>query len=132
MSAWYVSPSARDWISEPSSDDAFAFHQGLPGYAPTPLRPIPELAAELGVGHVMLKDESSRLGLPAFKILGASWACQRVLDTRPGSTLVAATDGNHGRAVAVMARHFGVSATVFVPNVMVPRTAALIEQEGAE
>ena len=93
---------------------------------------MPALARELGVGSVLIKDESARLGLPAFKILGASWACQRVLDARPGSTLVAATDGNHGRAVAVMAKRLGVSSTVFVPHVMLPWTAALIEDEGAE
>ena len=39
----------------------------------------------------------------------------------PGATLVTATDGNHGRAVARMAAHFGVKATVFVPDVMLPR-----------
>ena len=54
-----------------------AFHEGLPGYAPTPLTEVPGLAAELGAGRAFVKDESSRLGLPAFKILGASWAvCQ--------------------------------------------------------
>ena len=38
----------------------------------------------LGVGEVLLKDESSRLGLPAFKILGASWAIYRSLEARAG------------------------------------------------
>ena len=49
-----------------------------------------------------------------------------------GAHLVTATDGNHGRAVARMASHFGVAATVFVPDVMLPETAALIAGEGAE
>ncbi|MDQ2689890.1 MAG: pyridoxal-phosphate dependent enzyme [Chloroflexota bacterium] len=93
---------------------------------------MPSLAAELDVGQVLVKDESSRLGLPAFKILGASWACQRVLDRHPGAMLVTATDGNHGRAVARMAAHFGVPATVFVPRVMRPHAAAAIAGEGAE
>src|SRR5690606_38823926 len=81
----------------------------------------PELAAATGVGRVLVKDESSRMGLPAFKILGASWATYRVLCERLGGEpawetlddlaavvaerlgplrLVTATDGNHGRAVA--------------------------------
>jgi len=94
--------------------------------------PVPELATELGVGRVLVKDESSRLGLPAFKVLGASWACHRVLAHRPGATLVTATDGNHGRAVARMAAHFGVGATVFVPKVMLPQTAARIADQGAQ
>src|SRR5262249_58635021 len=85
-----------------------------------------------GVGGVLVKDGSSRLGLPAFKILGASWACRQVLERRPGATLVTATDGNHGRAVARMAAHFGVGATVFVPAVMLPQAAARIAEEGAQ
>jgi diaminopropionate ammonia-lyase len=131
MTSWYFSPAARDWTCLSSPGDAHAFHQMLPDYSPTPLVSVPELAAELGVGRVLVKDESSRLGLPAFKVLGASWACRQVLKRRPGATLVTATDGNHGRAVARMAAHFGVDATVFVPEVMLPETAARIVEEGA-
>src|SRR5215831_3346317 len=132
MMSWYCSPAARDWTAASARSDAYAFHRSLPGYAPTPLVPVPAIAAELGVGRVLVKDESSRLGLPAFKILGASWACRQVLERRPGATLVTATDGNHGRAVARMAAHFGVAATVFVPGVMLPQTAARIAAEGAK
>jgi diaminopropionate ammonia-lyase len=131
MTSWYCLSTARDWTWPSSPGDAHAFHQLLPGYSPTPLVLVPELAAELGVGRVLVKDESSRLGLPAFKVLGASWACRQVLRRRPGATLVTATDGNHGRAVARMAAHFGVGATVFVPEVMLPETAARIVEEGA-
>ncbi|HEY2280054.1 MAG TPA: pyridoxal-phosphate dependent enzyme [Streptosporangiaceae bacterium] len=136
MTAWYVAPDARSWTAPAAGPSgpggARAFHQSLPGYEPTPLVSRPELATELGVGRVLVKDESSRLGLPAFKVLGASWACHQVLARRPGARLVTGTDGNHGRAVARMAAHFGVRATVFVPTAMLPRTAALIESEGAE
>src|SRR6516164_10482093 len=118
MTSWYCRPAARSWVSSASPGETHAFHQSLPGYSPTPLVPVPELAAELRVGRVLVKDESSRLGLPAFKVLGASWACRQVLRRRPGAMLVTATDGNHGRAVARMAAHFGVEATVFVPAVM--------------
>ncbi len=132
MTSWYCWPAARDWTCLSSADEAHAFHQSLPGYSPTALVPVPELAAELGVGRVLVKDESSRLGLPAFKVLGASWACRQVLRQRPGAMLVTATDGNHGRAVARMAALFGVAAAVFVPAVMRPETAARIAAEGAE
>ena len=98
---------------------------------PTSLISVPDLAAELGVGRVLVKDESSRLGLSAFKVLGASWACRQVLLGRPGAMLVTATDGNHGRAVAWMAAYLGVAATVFVPEVTLPGTAARITGEGA-
>ena len=132
MTSWYSSPAARDWVCLPARGNAHAFHRSLPGYSPTPLVAIPELAAELGVGRLLVKDESSRLGLPAFKVLGASWACRQVLQGHPGATLVTATDGNHGRAVARMAAHFGVAATVFVPVVMRPQIAARIVDEGAK
>ena len=132
MTSWYSLPAARNWICRPAPGDAHAFHQSLPGYSPTPLVSVPELAAELGVGRLLVKDESSRLGLPAFKVLGASWACRQVLQRRPGAMLVTATDGNYGRAVARMAAHFGVRATVFVPVVMLPEIAARIVDEGAK
>src|SRR5690242_13275799 len=70
-----------------SRADVLAFHQRLPGYAPTPLVDAPTLAAQLGVGRVWVKNESSRLGLPAFKMLGASWATYRALAARLGRSL---------------------------------------------
>ncbi len=103
------------------------FDRRLPDYAVTPLLDAPGLADSLGVGKVWVKDESWRLGLPAFKILGASWAVYKALEARFGAvgkwenldelkerlapllplTLAAATDGNHGRAVARMAKLLG-------------------------
>jgi diaminopropionate ammonia-lyase len=80
-----------------------------------------------------VKDESSRLGLPSFKVLGASWAVHRAVAAEPDATrLVCATDGNHGRAVARMARLLGLEATVFVPAGMVAARRAAIAGEGAE
>ena len=46
-------------------------------------------------------------------------------------TLAAATDGNHGRAVAAMARLLGFDARIFVPSDMVAARIAGIESEGA-
>ena len=43
-----------------------------------------------------------------------------------------ATDGNHGWALARMATYFGVSATVFVPRLMLPATADFIATEDAD
>lgn len=140
--AWYCRPAARHWrapapqIAETQIAEtragAPAFHAELPGYRPTELTELPALAEELGVGRVFVKDESTRMGLGAFKVLGASWAVARLL-TDPGDAgrvslgelrraaaahpveLVTATDGNHGRAVAWMARLLGLEARVFVP-----------------
>jgi len=145
---WFIRAGAGDWVNTSTAPGARAFHESLPGYAPTPLVSLPELAAELGVRAVLVKDESSRLGLPAFKVLGASWAIARVIAERTGAStdlsclrraaagaglrLVTATDGNHGRAVAHMASLLGVAATVFVPAVMTPVAADAIAAEGAD
>ncbi|MFI1393565.1 diaminopropionate ammonia-lyase [Streptomyces sp. NPDC020681] len=131
---WYARPAARTWTCDPAPAGVQDFHASLSDYAPTPLTELPALAAELGVGRVFVKDESSRLGLPAFKALGASWAVHRVLARRPAGArlrLVTATDGNHGRAVARVARLLGQRAHVFVPQGVHPAAAAAIADEGA-
>jgi diaminopropionate ammonia-lyase len=110
------------------------FHRQLPGYAVTPLVELPRIARELDVGRVFAKDESRRLGLPAFKALGASWAVRRVLEqagTSSPVTIVTATDGNHGRAVARSALDVGQQATVLVPDGVHPEALAAIRAEGA-
>ena len=128
------------------------FHASLPGYAPTPLVDAPALAERLGVARVYVKDESRRLGLPSFKILGASWATYRaVVDRVEGDiraspsleelrarlasarplALVAATDGNHGRAVARMAALLGLESRIFVPAGTAQARIRAIESEGA-
>jgi diaminopropionate ammonia-lyase len=105
----------------------------MDGYAPSELREAPELAEALGVGRVVLKVETERFGLPAFKILGASWAAERLLAGRAtaGITLVTATDGNHGRAVARVARMRGLAAHVLVPAGTAPARIDGIAGEGA-
>ena len=81
--------------------------------------------------RVLVKDESSRLGLPSFKILGASWAIHRALEDRGDRPrLACATDGNHGRAVARVARQLGLEATVFVPANMIAARREAIARRG--
>ncbi|MFG1624122.1 pyridoxal-phosphate dependent enzyme [Kribbella sp. NPDC049227] len=129
---WYSNASAQAWRTTPAPAEVQAFHQSLPGYRPTPLTPVPALASELGVGQVLVKDESQRLGLPAFKALGAWWAIHRALQERPGPVeLVTATDGNHGRAVARRAAMLGLPSHVFVPDVVSDKAIDAIRAEGA-
>jgi diaminopropionate ammonia-lyase len=106
------------------------FHRGLPDYRVTPLAACPRAAAALGIGALWVKDESARFGLNSFKTLGASWAMSRA--TSRIADFSAATDGNHGRAVAWMARRMGARAHIFVPRNTPPARRALIEGEGAE
>jgi diaminopropionate ammonia-lyase len=107
---------------------------GRPGLAPTPLRRLDGVAQELGVRGVDLKDESGRGGLPAFKVLGASWAAERAIAeaAEAVTTLVAASAGNHGRAVAHVARTRGLRCRVFLPARAARARREAIAGEGAE
>jgi diaminopropionate ammonia-lyase len=149
-----INPNAGEILDGPRPDRApLRFHRRLPGYEETPLVDAPKIANTLGVGKVFIKDESGRLGLPAFKILGASWAVYRALEERLGEdfgdweeiwelrerlepmrplSLAAATDGNHGRAVARVARLLGLGAKIFVPDNMALARRKSIAEDGAE
>ncbi len=82
----HTPPAARTADDEmPEGGDQLAFHRSMPGYRPTRLVSSPELARRLGIASLLIKDESSRFGLPAFKVLGASWAVNRALADRLGS-----------------------------------------------
>jgi diaminopropionate ammonia-lyase len=127
-----------------------AFHRALDGYASTPLVALPRLAAELGVARIDIKLEIDRLGLPSFKVMGASWATIDALrpvlpsswrpdhglvalaGVLPPLTLVAATEGNHGRALAWIARVLGLRARIFVPGDVTEARVGPIAAEGAE
>src|SRR6476660_8157184 len=67
-----------------SADRPIDFHRRLPGYRESPLVNAPRLAEILGVAKVLVKDETSRFGLPSFKVLGASWATYAALRERLG------------------------------------------------
>jgi diaminopropionate ammonia-lyase len=112
-----VNPRRREASGKAPAAAAPAFHSQMEGYRPSELREAPDLAEAMRVGRVVLKVETERFGLPAFKILGASWAAERLLAGRDldGVTLVTATDGNHGRAVARVARLRGLGAHILVP-----------------
>ena len=144
---WYSNQSARTWLSPNPPLDTRAFHRSVDGYEPTRLVQLPSIAEELGVAHVVVKDESLRIGLPAFKILGASYSIAKALSARLGVDsplplselhgrfdlqIVAATDGNHGRAVAHVARLVGIPAHIFVPSGITDAAKAAIAGEGAE
>ncbi|HLW44913.1 MAG TPA: diaminopropionate ammonia-lyase [Acidimicrobiales bacterium] len=144
---------AQEVTDSADTDEVLAFHRKLPGYEPTPLVSLPGLADSLGVRELLVKVESTRFGLPAFKMLGASWATYRAVRERMAEALdgwadieelanllkpllpfrlVAATDGNHGRAVARMARWLGFDALIFVPSGTTGARIDAIASEGAQ
>ena len=127
----FFDPEARFISLDPAIP---RFHASLADYRPTPLHSLPGMARDLDLGGIFVKDESHRLGLNAFKVLGASWAAHRYFERNGGGadTLAAATDGNHGRAVAWAARQAGKRAVIYVPRHTVPARIAAIRAEGAE
>ena len=114
-----------------AAEAARAFHRTLPGYAETPLRDLGELSKALGVGGFLVKDESFRFGLNAFKALGGSYAIGALLKDAP-QTFVTATDGNHGRGVAWAARVLGQRAVVYMPRGSAQERLDNIRAQGAE
>ncbi len=161
MCRFFVNPYREvdpQWAADVSvpfeSGDVLDLHRSLGAYQPTPLVSLPDLAHRLGVGQILVKDESKRFGLKAFKALGASYAIYRFLlrhctehgrsvphprnfYRNPGAvdpgrfTFCTATDGNHGRGVAWTARLLRQHAVIFVPDSTVASRVDNIEREGA-
>ena len=130
------------------------FHQSFPEYSVTPLVELKSLAEELGVSNIFVKDESYRFGLNAFKVLGGSYAIAREIGIRMGISeeeltlarllqpdvqarlgqlrFVTATDGNHGRGMAWIAKRLGDRAVVFMPKGTAAERLENIHKLGAE
>ncbi len=124
-----------------------------PAYAPTPLRALPGLARRLGIGELIVKDETARLRMGSFKALGGAYAvarlfvetAERVLGSiapanslspavravTSGLTACCASDGNHGRAVAAGAHLFGGRSVIYLPAGISTERAARITEFGA-
>lgn len=104
------------------------------GYETTPLRSLDHWAAQLGLGRLLYKDESGRLGQGSFKALGGAYAATiklRARDAHSNATLCCATDGNHGRSVAFAANRAGCAAVVFMHERAPADKAAAIAALGA-
>lgn len=145
MAGWLLNPSLerdrpygeaeRAILSLEGARAARAAIAQWPGYAPTPLRDLAPLAAELGVAQILYKDEGSRFGLRSFKALGGAYAVERRVAARgsaEGLTVTCATDGNHGRAVAWGAQRVGARAVIFLHEGVSEGRAEAIRAFGAE
>lgn len=160
---WTANPRARDIAHSSAVDAVFpagvfeqarSFHRQIPGYRPSPLRNLSNLASMLKVGGIWVKDESVRLNLNSFKVLGGSFAIYKFIRSKLGLdgedlsyddlvseatkakvgeiTFATATDGNHGRGVAWGASKLNCKAVIYVhKDTSVARIKA-IEAYGAE
>ena len=119
-------------VSTETLNAVLKFHKSI-GNKSTPLVDLPGLANDLGVQSVFIKDDSQRLGLNAFKGLGASYAMHKQLEKNPNiEVFCTATDGNHGKAVAWMARKLSKKAVIYMPKGTVSDRVKAIEKEGAK
>ena len=129
------------------------FHRSFPQYSATPLARLDRLAEELSVGGIYVKDESRRFGLNSFKALGATFALASFIAKTVGRpvwelgydaltspevrrelgefTFFAATDGNHGRAVAWAAARIGQKSVIYMPKGCPRIRLENIRREGA-
>lgn len=133
---------SREWLSTWSGINPGA----------TPLYSLAGLAKELGVGQILLKDESIRSELGSFKALGAPIALVRLilrlwhnekLDPKAlfsGTyasllkrfTVISATDGNHGKGLAAAAKSLGCRCVIVLHANVSPEREEAIAAFGAE
>lgn len=135
----------------PDFSRALEFFQAQEDYAVSPIRTL-ERSDGL---TVIAKDETERMGLGAFKALGAPYAVARILDAawqeKTGETLtpsrmgdadiqsfaathtfVCASAGNHGMGVAAGARKMEAKARIYLANTVPAGFADRLKELGAE
>ncbi|MEH6403759.1 MAG: diaminopropionate ammonia-lyase [Sneathiella sp.] len=135
----------------PNPEKPLAYLKACPVYVPSPLTKI-----ALNEGYsVFAKDETSRMGLGAFKALGGPYAVARLIEDRwrdrhhedlapsrildedvkqvaAEMTFVCASAGNHGLGVAAGARLFGASARIYLANSVPLEFEKRLARMGAE
>lgn len=147
-----VDPSLFAFANVKIANNVGKFHRSLPNYTPTPLVKLSRLASRLGIKELLIKDESHRFDLNAFKVLGASYAIAKylgeILELKDDEltfgkilakqsrykniTFVTATDGNHGRAVAWSTKLFGCKSVAYMPKGSSPTRLEAIKNYGTE
>ena len=140
-------------FSQSRAEKVLHFHKSLPGYRETELKSLSSAAKKYGVKAILVKDESTRFGLKAFKGLGGSFAVFSILCDCFGMDhttaiyedfldagirrqceeveFVTATDGNHGKGIAWAASLFGCKSHVLMPKGSADARKQAIEKAGA-
>lgn len=133
---------------------AHRFHASFDMYKETPLVELKNLAENLKVQDIYVKDESYRFGLNAFKVLGGSYAIGSYIAEKLGKdidelpyktmiskevkdelgeiTFISATDGNHGRGVAWTANRLKQKSVIYMPKGSSLERLENIKAEGAD
>ena len=146
--------SLRDILNIQAADESRVWLSTWDGLnaGPTPLWDLPDLAARLAVGSISVKDEGHRSPLGSFKALGAPIALIRLIrrlwpeqDFVPAKltaghykallqdfTVISATDGNHGRALAAAACSIGCRCVIVLHRHVNDERRIAIEELGAQ
>lgn len=141
------------FLNEEIAREVHDYHKSFPMYEETPFVDLKNLAEKAGVKNILVKDESYRFGLNAFKVLGGSYAIGKVIaekldmdikdltfekltskevkDKLGDVTFITATDGNHGRGVAWAAKQLKQKSIVYMPRGSAEERVKNIEKEGA-
>lgn len=142
------------WLSADACADARRAISSWDFYKPSPIRSLDFLADAAGARQVFAIDESQRAPLKSFKMLGAVYAvgCAvvhrsngetnikhvftdaasgKLAERLRGMRVVAATDGNHGRALAWASKKLGIECSIYMPSNVSPGREMSIQQFGA-
>lgn len=141
------------FLNEEIAREVHDYHKSFPMYEETPFLDLKNLAEKAGVKNILVKDESYRFALNAFKVLGGSYAIGKVIaekldmdikdltfekltskevkDKLGDVTFITATDGNHGRGVAWAAKQLNQKSIVYMPRGSAEERVKNIEKEGA-
>jgi diaminopropionate ammonia-lyase len=107
-------------IPAPSTDSAAvqALLARCPNAAETEMLQAPNIAQDLNIAQLSVKDERTRMGLGSFKALGAAYVIAHSAivkgEAQSAKTYVTASAGNHGLSVAAGAKAFGAAAVIFL------------------
>lgn len=141
------------FLNEEEAKKIYDYHNSFPMYEKTPFIELKNLAEKVNVKNILVKDESYRFGLNAFKVLGGSFAIGKVIAKKLDMdikdltfekltskevknklgeiTFITANDGNHGRGVAWAANKLNQKAIVYMPRGSAKERVENIEKEGA-
>lgn len=140
------------FLSKRETEPARHIQMSLDDYTPTPLTELKSLADHCNVKSILVKDESQRFGLKAFKGLGGLYALVRVICKHLGldyrvmtldwlkepdlqrivsnMVFVTTTDGNHGKGLSWASGMLGCKCHIYMPKGSVEARAQAIRDVG--
>ena len=111
--------------------DVYAARQAIAGMAVrTPLIEAPALTERAGASVYLKLENVQRTG--SFKIRGAASKLSSLTDDERRRGVIAVSSGNHGRAVAYVARKLGVRAVICMSTRVPPNKVEGIRSLGAD